>query len=51
MIWRKTGDPETEIAVVKSRYHNELGRPGSIRGIFDETKARLTVTDDGGGMR
>jgi twinkle protein len=51
MIWRKTGDPETEIAVVKSKYHNELGRPGSIRGIFDETKARLTVTNDGAGMR
>ena len=48
MVWRKTGDTETEIAVVKSKYYTELGTPGSIRGVYNPDTARFTVTDDGG---
>ncbi len=48
MVWRKTGDTEAEIAVVKSRYYRELGTPGAVKGIYDQSTARLTITDDGG---
>lgn len=48
MVWRKTGDTEAEIAVVKSRYYRELGTPGAVKGIYDQNTARLTITDDGG---
>lgn len=47
MIWRKTGDQEAEIAVVKSRYYNEIGRPGSVKGIWNESTGRYTITNDG----
>ena len=39
---------ETAIRVVKSRYHSAIGRPGEIRGIWDEHSTRYTITDDGG---
>ena len=48
MVWRKTGDTEAEIAVVKSRYYRELGTPGAVKGIYEQNTARLTSTDDGG---
>ena len=47
MVWRKTGDTEAEIAVVKSRCYRELGTPGAVKGIYDQNTARLTITDDG----
>lgn len=40
-------DPESQIRVVKSRYYNQIGRPGEIKGIWDETKTRYTITNDG----
>jgi hypothetical protein len=48
MVWRKTGDAEAEIAVVKSRYYRELGTSGAVKGVFYLATARLTITDDGG---
>jgi twinkle protein len=39
---------ETKIRVVKSRYHNAIGRPGQITGIWNESTGRYTITDDGG---
>ena len=38
MIWRKTGEQEAEIAVVKSRYYSEIGRPGSVKGSRSMTR-------------
>jgi twinkle protein len=40
-------DPETAISVVKSRYHNAIGRPGTILGAWNEERTRYTITDDG----
>ena len=48
MVWRKTGDTEAEIAVVKSRYYRELGTPGAVKGVYNQDTARLTIVDDGG---
>ncbi len=41
-------DPETTINVVKTRYHNILGRPGTIKGAWSEERTRYTITNDGG---
>ena len=46
MLYRRTGDNETEIMVVKTRYR-EIGRPGSIKGIWNEATGRYTITNDG----
>jgi twinkle protein len=43
--------PETGINVVKSRYHNIIGRPGAIKGAWNEERTRYTITNDGGGMQ
>lgn len=40
-------DPETKIRVVKSRYHNAIGRPGEIKGCWNEETTRYTITNDG----
>lgn len=45
---------ETSIRVVKSRYHDQIGRPGSIRGIWNTETTSYTVVDDddiGGHLR
>jgi twinkle protein len=49
VIWREGADPSlpTNIMVAKSRYHSEIGRPGQIRGIWNESTGRYTITDDG----
>jgi len=49
VIWREHADPSrpTNIMVAKSRYHGEIGRPGQITGIWNETNARYTITIDG----
>lgn len=53
VIWREGADPglPTNIMVAKSRYHSEIGRPGQISGIWNESASRYTITDDGSGMR
>lgn len=38
---------ETAIRVVKSRYHQSIGRPGEIKGIWNEETTRYTITNDG----
>lgn len=38
---------QTAIRVVKSRYHNQIGRPGEICGIWNEESTRYTITQDG----
>ena len=38
------------IAVVKSRYFSQIGRPGMVKGIWDEASTRYTIIDDGAGM-
>jgi twinkle protein len=50
LIWRESPEAArpTQIAVVKSRYHSEIGRPGAITGIWNESTGRYTITDDGG---
>jgi twinkle protein len=51
LIWRQgpeAGLP-TQIIVAKSRYHSEIGRPGQISGIWNESTGRYTITDDGTG--
>jgi len=35
---------DTAIRVVKSRYHNAIGRPGEITGIWNEETTRYTIT-------
>ena len=49
LIWREGPESHlpTQIAVVKSRYHSEIGRPGVIRGIWNESTGRYTITNDG----
>lgn len=42
------GSTETQIRVVKSRYHNAIGKPGEIRGIWNEDSTRYTIVNDGG---
>lgn len=42
---------DTQIAVVKSRFFSQIGKPGMVTGIWDETQTRYTITDDGAGMR
>jgi hypothetical protein len=34
--------------VAKSRYHSEIGRPGMVKGIWNESNGRYTIIDDGG---
>jgi len=49
LLWREgpqSGLP-TKIIVAKSRYHTEIGRPGTIEGIWNESTGRYTITDDG----
>jgi len=41
---------ETTIAVVKSRYFSQIGKPGSVTGIWNEYETRYTIIDDGAGM-
>lgn len=36
---------ETTIRVVKSRYFNQIGKPGEITGIWDDTRTRYTITE------
>lgn len=36
---------ETSIRVVKSRYHNQIGKPGEITGVWDEHRTRYTITE------
>lgn len=36
---------DTKIRVVKSRYHQAIGRPGEITGIWNEDVTRYTITD------
>lgn len=43
-----TGSSPTKIRVVKSRYHNAIGRPGEIEGVWDDTRTRYTITDGDG---
>ncbi len=49
VIWREHADPSqpTNLMVAKSRYHSEIGRPGMIKGIWNEYTGRYTITDDG----
>jgi twinkle protein len=49
LIWREGPQPElpTEIIIAKSRYHSEIGRPGAIEGIWNESTGRYTITNDG----
>ena len=49
LIWREGPEPglPTSIIVAKSRYHSEIGRPGQITGIWNESNSRYTITDDG----
>ena len=49
LIWRDGPEPglPTKILVAKSRYHSEIGRPGAITGIWNESTGRYTITDDG----
>lgn len=51
VIWRERPDPShpTEIVVAKSRYHSEIGRPGTIKGQWNEATGRYTIIDDGSG--
>jgi twinkle protein len=44
-------DADTTIRVVKSRYFNQIGKPGQIKGRWAEEKTRFTIVDDGAGMR
>jgi twinkle protein len=37
---------DTTIKVVKSRYHNAIGRPGEISGIWSEETGRYTIIGD-----
>ena len=50
LIWRDGPEPglPTKIIVAKSRYHSEIGRPGAITGIWNESTGRYTIIDDGG---
>jgi twinkle protein len=50
LIWREGPQPglPTKIIVAKSRYYSEIGRPGAIEGIWNESTGRYTITDDGG---
>jgi len=41
---------ETEIAVVKSRYFSQIGRPGAVTGVWDDSQTRYTIVNDGAGM-
>lgn len=36
-------DPETQIRVVKSRYHNAIGTPGEVRAVWDEKRGRFST--------
>jgi twinkle protein len=36
---------ETAIRIVKSRYHNVIGKPGEITGVWDEHRTRYTITE------
>jgi twinkle protein len=50
LIWREgpqAGLP-TSIVIAKSRYHDEIGRPGVIQGIWNVRTGRYTITNDGG---
>lgn len=44
-------DPETTIRIVKSRYFNQIGKPGEIKGVWAEERTRYTISADGAGMR
>jgi len=44
-------DADTTIRVVKSRYFNQIGKPGEIKGRWVEEKTRFLIVDDGAGMR
>ena len=49
VIWRESStSAETSIVVAKSRYHSEIGRPGTVRGLWNEETGRYTIVDDGG---
>lgn len=46
VIHRESYDkPEASITVVKSRYHNEIGRPGAIYGIWNQDTTRYTIAE------
>jgi twinkle protein len=48
VIWRESSTSvETSIVVAKSRYHSEIGRPGTVCGIWNEESGRYTIIDDG----
>jgi len=49
LIWREGPQPglPTSIAIAKSRYHTEIGRPGAIEGVWNECTGRYTITNDG----
>jgi twinkle protein len=49
LIWRDGPQPglPTSIVVAKSRYHDEIGRPGVIKGIWNLNSGRYTITNDG----
>lgn len=38
-------DPLTTIAVVKSRYHDQIGRPGEVKGSWDSDRTRYNIAD------
>ncbi len=48
LIWRDGPQPglPTSIVVAKSRYHSEIGRPGAVTGIWNESTGRYTITND-----
>ncbi len=48
LIWRdgpESGLP-TRIVIAKSRFHSEIGRPGTIVGIWNESTGRYTIIDE-----
>ena len=49
LIWREGPQPglPTSIVIAKSRYHDEIGRPGVIKGIWNLSTGRYTITNDG----
>ncbi len=47
VIHRESYDkPEASITVVKSRYHNEIGRPGAVYGVWDGDRTRYTIIEE-----
>jgi twinkle protein len=47
VIWREGASSSlpTSITVAKSRYHGEIGRPGQIKGFWNESTSRYTIID------